>query len=177
MKLVGSRPFALLIAIRALVLAGLPTTRTLTSGLAAAASALPCVVKMAPFAESRSDRSMPALRGMAPTSRAMSAPAKARLRVVGHHRSCQQREGAVLELHRHPFQRGKGWWYLEHLEDHRLLGAEHLAGSDPEHQAVADLAGGPGDRDPNRFSHVRQTTRATARSRNRGRSRVGAGNG
>ena len=61
---------ALLRAMRALVLAGLPTTRIRTSSAALADSALPWAVKMAPLAESRSDRSMPALRGMAPTSRA-----------------------------------------------------------------------------------------------------------
>ena len=61
---------ALRMAMRALVLAGLPTTSTLTAREAESDRALPCTVKMAPLAESRSARSMPALRGMAPTSRA-----------------------------------------------------------------------------------------------------------
>jgi hypothetical protein len=61
---------ALFRAMRAFVLAGLPTTSTLTSGEALSDSALPWAVKMAPLADSRSARSMPCLRGMAPTSSA-----------------------------------------------------------------------------------------------------------
>jgi hypothetical protein len=61
-------PDALFMAISALVLAGLPTTRIRTSSAALSLMALPWAVKMAPFAESRSERSMPCLRGMAPTS-------------------------------------------------------------------------------------------------------------
>ena len=70
-------PSALLIAIRALVLAGLPTTSTLTSSAAWAAIASPCGLKMPPFASSRSARSMPLVRGRAPTSRATLQPSKA----------------------------------------------------------------------------------------------------
>ena len=64
-------------AMYALVLQGLPTTRTLTSRLATASSALPCSVKMAPLAESSSERSMPLVRGRAPTRIAASASLKA----------------------------------------------------------------------------------------------------
>ena len=60
-------------AIRALVFAGLPTTSTLTSRLALRDSASPWGLKMPPLADSRSERSIPALRGIAPTSRATSA--------------------------------------------------------------------------------------------------------
>ena len=73
----GSRSGALFIAISELVFAGLPTTRILTSFLAERLSASPCGLKMPPLAESRSERSMPALRGIAPTSRATSASPKA----------------------------------------------------------------------------------------------------
>ena len=66
----GSMPSALFMAMRALVLAGLPTTSTLTSRLAWAASALPWGPKIAPFALSRSLRSTPGPRGRAPTSMA-----------------------------------------------------------------------------------------------------------
>ena len=61
---------ALFIAIRQLVLAGLPTTRIRTSSAALAASALPCAVKIAPFTSSSSPRSMPFVRGREPTSSA-----------------------------------------------------------------------------------------------------------
>ena len=52
---------------------------TFTERLATSLSALPCCVNMAPFASSRSLRSIPLLRGRAPTSRAMSASLKATL--------------------------------------------------------------------------------------------------
>ncbi len=64
-------------AISALVLAGLPTTRILTSSAAPAFSASPCGLKMPPLADSRSPRSMPGPRGRAPTSRATPVPSKA----------------------------------------------------------------------------------------------------
>ena len=66
-------------AMRALVLAGLPTTRTLTSSAALSFSALPWTVKMPPLASSRSARSIPALRGIEPTSSATCTPSKATL--------------------------------------------------------------------------------------------------
>ncbi len=65
-----SRSGALEAAIRALVLAGLPTTSTRTSREARSLSARPCGPKILPLAPSRSLRSMPAVRGLAPTSRA-----------------------------------------------------------------------------------------------------------
>ena len=61
----------------AFVFAGLPTTTTRTSSSATAPIALPWGPKMPAFAASRSPRSMPAVRGRAPTSIAMRAPLKA----------------------------------------------------------------------------------------------------
>src|SRR5258708_4228721 len=69
---VGFRLGAFFIAMRQLVLAGLPTTSTLTLRPATASSALPCGAKILPFASSRSLRSMPGPRGRAPTSSAIS---------------------------------------------------------------------------------------------------------
>src|SRR5947208_2700975 len=60
---VALRPGAFFMAMRQLVLAGLPTTSTLTLRLATASSALPCGAKILPFASSRSLRSMPGPRG------------------------------------------------------------------------------------------------------------------
>ena len=68
---------ALFIAIRQLVFAGLPTTSTFTSSAAFSLSALPWTVKIAPLASSSSERSMPFVRGRAPTSSAMLHPATA----------------------------------------------------------------------------------------------------
>jgi hypothetical protein len=64
-------------AISALVLAGLPTTRTRTSSAAWSLMAWPCGLKMPPLAASRSPRSMPLPRGRAPTSSAMLVPSNA----------------------------------------------------------------------------------------------------
>ena len=66
----GSISGALRWVIRALVLAGLPTTSTLMSLLATVLIALPCTPKMAALASNRSLRSMPGPRGRAPTSSA-----------------------------------------------------------------------------------------------------------
>ena len=73
----GGTPSALRCAMSALVLAGLPTTSTLMSSAAPAAIASPCGLKIAPLASSRSDRSMPLVRGRAPTSSATFVPSKA----------------------------------------------------------------------------------------------------
>ena len=61
----------------ALVLAGLPTTSTRTSDPAPAFSALPAVAKISALALSRSARSIPLVRGLAPISSATSTPSKA----------------------------------------------------------------------------------------------------
>ena len=66
-------------AMNALVLAGLPTTRMRTSSAAPALIASPCGLKMPPLASSRSPRSMPAVRGRAPTSNATLTPSNAAL--------------------------------------------------------------------------------------------------
>ena len=68
---------ALFMAIRAFVLAGLPTTRIFTSSAAPSFSASPCGLKIWPFASSRSARSMPFERGRAPTSSATFTPSNA----------------------------------------------------------------------------------------------------
>ena len=69
-KLVGLRSGAAFMAIKALVLAGLPTTSTLTLREATALRALPWAVKMAPLMASNSARSMPGPRGREPTNKA-----------------------------------------------------------------------------------------------------------
>lgn len=64
-------------AMSELVFAGLPTTRTRMSSAAWSLMALPWGPKMPPLAWSRSPRSMPAVRGRAPTSRATLVPSNA----------------------------------------------------------------------------------------------------
>jgi len=65
-------------------------------------------------------------------------------RVGGGDHAVQERECAVVQLHHHALQRLLRFLVgnLEHLQDHRLVLAEHFAARDPEKQAVADLAGG-----------------------------------
>ena len=67
-------------------------------------------------------------------------------RAVGLHAG-QQREGAVVEFHHHALERLLGLLVgnLQHLQDDRLVFAQHFATGDAEQQRVADLAGGTGD--------------------------------
>ena len=64
--------------------------------------------------------------------------------VVGRHDALQQREGAIVELHHHAFQRLERGRDFQQVQDHRLVLAQHVAGGDAEEQGIADLAGGAG---------------------------------
>mmetsp|Transcript_33042 Transcript_33042/g.104483 ORF Transcript_33042/g.104483 Transcript_33042/m.104483 type:complete len:204 (+) Transcript_33042:255-866(+) len=66
-------------AIKQLVLAGFPTTKTLTVLLATVLSNSPCSLKIPQFFSRRSLRSIPSLRGKAPSMITASAPVKATL--------------------------------------------------------------------------------------------------
>ena len=65
----------------------------------------------------------------------------------------EQREGAVVELHRGALGGLDGVGDLEQVEVDRRVGAEHLPARDPEEQRVADLAGGAGDGDLHWCAH------------------------
>ena len=138
---------ALLLAIRQLVLAGLPTTSTLMSDAALPLSASPWGLKMPPLASSRSLRSMPLLRGRAPTSSATLTPSNACLGVVVDVDAGEQRERAVVELHRGALDRLERGRDLEQRQVHRRVGTEQLTAGDAKQERVADLAGGSGDGD------------------------------
>ena len=65
----------------------------------------------------------------------------------------QQREGAVVELHRRAlggFDRRRD---LQQAQLDRRVGAEHLPAGDAEQQRVADLAGGAGNGDLDGGAH------------------------
>jgi hypothetical protein len=64
-------------AVRQLVFAGLPTTRTLTDLEATVLRYSPCSLKIPQFLARRSLRSMPSLRGNAPSMTTASAPVNA----------------------------------------------------------------------------------------------------
>ena len=145
----GSRSLALRWAMRALVLAGLPTTRTLTSRLALRESASPCGLKMPPLALEQVGALHAVLAGHGADEQGDVDVTEGDVGVVGLHHAGEQREGAVLELHGHALERAERRGDLEHLQDDRLVGAEHRPGGDPEEQRVADLAGSTGDSDAN----------------------------
>ncbi len=69
--------------------------------------------------------------------------------VVREDHALEQREGAVVEFHRHALEGLHGLLDrgFDELEDDRLVGAEHRAGGDAEQEGVTDLAGGAGDGD------------------------------
>ena len=138
---------ALVIAIRALVLAGLPVTPMRTSSAATSLSALPWAVKIAPLASSRSPRSMPGPRGRAPTSRARLTPSKTLFASSPISTPASVRERAVVELHHDALERLQGRRDLEQPQLDRAVGTEQRTAREPEQQAVADLAGGAGDGD------------------------------
>ena len=138
-------PGALFMAMRQLVLQGLPTTRMRTSWAAFFWMAWPWPMKILPLMPRRSLRSMPALRGTLPTSSAQLTPRKPSSRLAVGDDALEQREGAIVEFHDDAAERGQGGLDLDEMEDDRLVGAEHRAGGDAEEQGIADLAGGAGD--------------------------------
>ena len=96
---------------------------------------------------------MPGPRGRAPTSRPTLQPSKASLGSSVMSISAQQREGAVVELHRGALGGLDRVGDLEQAQLDRGVGAEHLAAGDAEQQRVADLAGGAGDGDLDGGAH------------------------
>ena len=117
-------------------------------------SALPCGLKMPPLASSRSPRSMPFVRGRAPTSSATFTPSKATFGSSVISTAGEQRKGAVVELHRGALS---GPHRLRDLQQAQLtsrVGPKHLTAGDAEQERVADLAGGAGDGDSYGFAHV-----------------------
>jgi hypothetical protein len=74
---------------------------------------------------------MPFERGRAPTSSAYDVR--------------QQRECAVFEFHGNALERIHCGSDIEKLENDRLVFSEHLATSNTEQKAVADLTGSTGD--------------------------------
>ena len=138
---------ALLFAIRQFVLAGLPTTSTLMSDAACSLSAWPWGLKMPPLASSRSLRSIPLLRGRAPTSRATLAPSNASLGsslMSMSDSSGNAQSSSSIAVPSTALHRGRD---LEQRQLDRRVGTEQLAAGDTEQDRVADLTGGAGDGD------------------------------
>ena len=109
----------------------------------------------------------PALRGIAPTSRATSASPNATSASSVHTIVGEQRERAVVELHAHALERAERRRDLEQLQGDGRVRPEHRAGGDAEQQAVADLAGGAGDGDTDGGADVMDVERRPATPPNR----------
>src|ERR1017187_4790895 len=131
-------------AMRQLVLHGLPTTWMRTSRAAFFWMAWPWPMKILPLMPSKSLRSMPALRGTLPTSSAQFTPRNPSSRfAVGT--TPLQRERAIIELHHHATQRGQRGFDFDQMQNDGLVRPEHCAGGNAEQEGVTDLAGGAGD--------------------------------
>ena len=149
-------------AMSAFVFAGLPTTTMRTSSAAPALIASPCGPKMPPFATSRSPRSMPAVRGRAPTSRPRFAPRKAAVASSWTSTCASSGNAAVLQLERRALGRAHALRDLEQVQPHRGVGTEQVARGDAEEQGVADLPAGARDGDRDRFdAHAASLRRGT----------------
>src|SRR6266516_3807911 len=133
--------FALFIAIRQFVLHGFPITSTRTSAAAFLSMAWPCPMKILPLIPSRSFRSIPALRGMLPTSTAhlMSRNPPPRSAVGTSDRA--ERIGNFNQL------QGK-----------LLVASEHFPGGDAKNERVTNLSGCAGDSNLKRRLHFRLST-------------------
>ena len=75
------------------------------------------------------------------------------LRVVGDVDPLQQREGAVVELHRRALGGFDRLRDLQQAQLDRRVGTEHLAAGDAEQERIADLAGGAGNGDLDGSAH------------------------
>ena len=129
------------------MLAGLPTTSTLTLRLATALSALPWAVKIcAVDGQQLGPFHARAARTRADQQRVVGVLEGGHRVAVGFHAG-QQREGAVVQLHHHALERLLGLFVgdFEQLQDDRLVLAQHFAGGDAEQQGVTDLTSGAGD--------------------------------
>ena len=67
----------------------------------------------------------------------------------------KQWKRAVVELHHHALQCFLRFLIrdFQQLQNHRLVFAQHFAGRDTKHQAVADLTSGTGDCNAHGFFH------------------------
>ena len=93
---------------RALVLHGLPTTRTLQAGFARSERALPCTVKIPPLIFRRSPRSIPALRGTLPTKNGPIGVLERRLREAVCPTESSKGNAQSSHSIQTPFKAGKG---------------------------------------------------------------------
>ena len=145
---------ALAAAIRQFVLHGLPTTSTRTSVAALRAMARPWPVKMPPLMLSRSLRSMPALRGTAPTRSAQFTPANASLASAVRTMSLSSGKAQSSSSMATPSSAGSAASSSSSCRSTCVSGPNICARRDAEEERVADLAGGAGDGDLERANRA-----------------------
>ena len=135
------------------MLAGLPTTSTLTLRLATAFRALPWAVKICAVDGQQLGALHAGLAGHGTHQQRVVGVFESGHRVaVGFHAD-QQRESAVFQFHHHALERFLGAFnrHFQQLQDHGLVFAQHFARGDAEQQGVTDLTGGAGDGNANRL--------------------------
>ena len=87
------------------------------------------------------------------------------LRIGGTDHAGEQREGAVFEFHHAALQRSLGLFHrqFQHLQNDRLVLAEHFARGDAIQQRITDLAGSTGDGNTDGLLHGNDSWKAVER--------------
>ena len=139
--------FALFIAIRQLVLQGLPTTSTRTSEAAFFSIAFPWPMKILPLMPSKSPRSIPGFARDAADEQGPVHVAKAFVEIGRRGDAFEQRKGAIVQLHHDAFEGAEGGRNFNERQADRLVGTEHRPGGNAKKKRVSDLTGRAGDGD------------------------------
>ncbi len=124
--------------------------------------ALPCGPKMAPLADEQvlSLHARPARPGADQEGDVDGAETLVDVRRRDD--AVEQREGAIAQLHRHPFEGRQRRRDLDQMQDDRLVRSEEIARGDAEENRVADISGGAGDGNMLGFFHGRRILRESA---------------
>ena len=101
---------------------------------------------MPPLTVRRSPRSIPALRGMEPTSKAHDVPSKAVCKSEVLTMSVTKGKAQSSISMTTPSSAFMAGSISRRRRTHGLVGAEELTGTDAEQQRIADLSCGTGDR-------------------------------
>ena len=112
-------------AIRQLVLAGLPTTSTCTSSAACVGQRLALGGEDGAVGREQVAPLHARRAGPGADEQGVVDVAEGAVGVVGLHDAAEQRERAVVELHHHALSSVEGRGDLQQVEDDRLVGAEH----------------------------------------------------
>ncbi len=129
------------------MLAGLPTTNTLTVGARTVVEGLALGAEDATVGLEQIGSLHALLAWHGTHEKCIVAVSESDVGVVGLHHAVEKGKGAVVELHVHTVESTEGRGDLEQLQDHGLVVAEQLTTRDAEQQRIADLTGCAGDGD------------------------------